>query len=332
MRALDRSASRTGRARLRSGSVVERAQRDETRPAARARRPVRLAAIGVLALTLAGCANLGPATPSPGEPVADPADAAIEAALTVEIVQLRSDVSSRQAQVRITNGSDVPIEVGDVAVVDTRLDGPATRAVAARTSTVPAGRSVDVRVQLPAVACTADADDGPSEVELEVVTADGARRVTASATDPLGFLPPLHARECRVERLAEAATVEFTDFRPSPPGEPAALELTITPTGGGEAVIAGVQQTNLIDFAAETRDGAYPLDVVIDASDRDPVVVDLPIRPTRCDPHAVQEDKRGTLFRVWVSLDGEPGDIEVYVGDDMRGRILTWVPAWCAAG
>ena len=95
---------------------------------------------------------------------------------------------------------------------------------------------------------------------------------------------------------------------------------------GPDDVIEGV------DFAAQTRDGTYPLDVAIDAADRAPVVIDLPIRPTRCDPHAVQEDKRGTLFRVWVSLGGEPGDIEVYVGDDMRGRILTWVPTWCEAG
>ena len=56
------------------------------------------------------------------------------------------------------------------------------------------------------------------------------------------------------------------------------------------------------------------------------------MRPVRCDPHVVQEDKRGTIFDVRVELDGEPGQVELFVGEDMRGRILTWVAEWCGFG
>jgi hypothetical protein len=54
--------------------------------------------------------------------------------------------------------------------------------------------------------------------------------------------------------------------------------------------------------------------------------------PLRCDPHAVQEDKRGTIFTLEVELDGVPGEIELAASEDMRGSILTWVSNWCGFG
>ena len=29
------------------------------------------------------------------------------------------------------------------------------------------------------------------------------------------------------------------------------------------------------------------------------------------------------------TLDGEPGEIELFVGETLRGDILTWVSTWC---
>lgn len=288
-------------------------------PRARAGRGVAVLLAG--ALTLAGCA--GPQAPEP-EPT-------LPAGVTVELVQLRADVAPRQAQVHVTNGSDQTLTIGEVRVEDPRFEGPATRVVAGRTSTVPAGRSVDVRVQLPAVDCSAP-EEGEPEVVLELDSAAGEVEVTASATDPLGFVAPLHERECRGERLTDAAALAFTGFQESAPGEAAVLELTVTPTGEGEATIAGVQATNLLDFGPASVDGAHPLDLAVSPGDTEPVVVELPLVPFRCDPHAVQEDKRGTIFDVRIVLDGEPGEIELFVGDELRGRILSWVAAWCGFG
>lgn len=285
---------------------------------------MRSAAASGLALMLAGLALTGCAG------AAEPAPT-LPAGVTVELVQLRADVAPRQAQVHVTNGSDAAITIGDVRVEDARFEGPATRVLAGHTSTVPAGRSVDVRVQLPAVDCTAPKDAVP-EVVLELVGDDGSGEVTASASDPLGFVAPLHVRECRREQLADAVTVAFTGFRASAPGAPAALELTISPTGGGAATIVGVQRTNLLDFAGATVAGAYPLDLAIEAGSAERFVVELPLVPFRCDPHAVQEDKRGTIFDVRVELGGEPGEIELFVGEELRGEILTWVAAWCGFG
>jgi len=252
--------------------------------------------------------------------------------VTVGLEQLRSDVSTRTAQVRVTNDSGAAITVAGVSVEDDRFAGPSRRVIADRVSTIASGSSVDVRVQLAPVDCDA-ADDGTARVVIELVSDAGTTEAVASAADPLGFLERLHARECLAERLADAVTPEFTGFTASPPGEPAALELTLTPAGGGaDATVVGVERTNLLDLDGQGDDKLFPLDVEIHPGDTRPVVVVLPVVPARCDPHVVQEDKRGTIFDVRVELDGEPGEIELFVGEELRGRILTWVAQWCGFG
>lgn len=281
-------------------------------------------AIAAAGLVLSGCA--GPPAASP-----DPAPT-LPAGVTVELAQLRADVAPRQAQVRVTNGSETAITVREVRVDDPRFDGPATRVIADRTSTIAAGGVVDIRVQLPPVECTAP-DDGETQVVLELVGESSSAEVTASARDALSFLAPLHARECLQERMADAATLAFTAFQPSVPGEPAALELTVTPTGAGEATIVGLERTNLLEFAGSSaQEELHPLDLDVSATDTEPVVVQIPLLPFRCDPHAVQEDKRGTIFDVRVEHEGQSGEFTLFVGDDMRGRILTWVADWCGFG
>ncbi|WP_431797936.1 hypothetical protein [Microbacterium kunmingense] len=290
---------------------------------------LRSCAVAVVGLALVGCAGAGAGAGVPGEP-ASRGSTALPDGVTVEIVQLRADVALRQAQVHVINGGDIDLQIGEVAVDDPRFTAPATRVLDGRTSTLPAGGEVDIRVQLPEAACSATmAAAAQPTVELAFLAdgVEGTARVAAA--DPLGFLAPLHERECRAAALAEAATLAFTGFTPAPPGQPATLQLTVTPTGRGEATVVAVQTTNLLDFGPATVDGAFPLDLPVVPGDTEPTVVDIPLLPSRCDPHAVQEDKRGTIFDVRLSLDGEPGEIELFVGDALRGDILTWVSSWC---
>lgn len=302
-----------------------------SRVRAQARRGDPALRTGLLAATLAavlastGCSVSAPSTPGPTPP--------LPAEVTVELHQLRSDVGPRQAQVRVDNASDAPITLGAVRVDDPRFAGPAGRVIEGRESTIPAGGSADIRVQLPAVECSVP-DDGVAEAVLEIIGDDGVRvETTASAPDPLGFVAALHARECLLERVTDAAALAFTGFEPSPPGEPAALELTVTPTGVAEAAIVGIERTNLLTFEG-LPPGAdlFALELEVLAEAGPPSTVALPLVPTRCDPHAVQEDKRGTIFDVRVEVDGQPGEVELFVGEDTRGRILSWVAAWCGFG
>ncbi|WP_308797819.1 hypothetical protein [Agromyces silvae] len=244
--------------------------------------------------------------------------------LTVEIMQYRSDVATREAHVLVTNGSDEAITIDTLVVQDPRFQHDAQRAVE-RASTIPAGVTTGVRVALPPMACPADAP-GATQVVISYTENDTPREATAPLPDPLDFLTPLHERECRAAELAHAADVTFERFEP---GSPGVLTLSIHPTGDGEAEVTALQPTNLIRFAGQS--GPLPLDVQITEGATDITTIDVPIEPTRCDPHAVQEDKRGTIFTLEVNLHGQPGSIELPASDELKGRILTWVPEWCVA-
>lgn len=296
------------------------------RPAARA----ALAAWALLAVAaFAGCAAPAPNTAGGrGGPLDETTR---PPAVAVEFVQLRADVAPRQAQVRVTNGTGEALRVGAVRVEDARFDAPATRVVAGRASRVPAGGVVDVRVQLPPADCAAP-DEGEVRVVLELETPSGARTVEAVAPDPLGFVAPLHARECLHQSVGDAASLAFTGFIPSPAGAPATLVLTVAPTGDGAARVSGIRETNLLDFGVATVGAWFPLELDIAAGDAAPITVEVPIEPTRCDPHAVMEDKRGTVFGVRAEAGGRSGQLDLYVGDELRGEVLAWVGAWCGFG
>lgn len=280
---------------------------------------------GVLAsLALAGC-TAGAATDaaSPASPTGLPDG------VTVELRQLRSDVATRHAQVTVTNGTAETLTVGTIAVDDPRFDGPAER-VHDRASRIAAGATVSIPVQLPPVTCPAP-DEANAEVTFDWSTADASGSATTDLPDPLSFVAPLHDRECRAAALAEAADVSFSSFTPSAAGSAADLTLTIAPTGSGAAVVDDIHTTNLLSWA-DSPGQLYPIDIRVHEGDTQAIEVHLPLVPLRCDPHAVQEDKRGTVFTLDVQVEGEPGDIEIAATADMRGRILTWVAEWCGFG
>jgi len=293
---------------------------------ARAAATAAIAAMIAVVLALAGCApsEAEPATVVPG---------GFPDGVTAELQQLRSDVAARQAQVFVTNGTDEHLVIGDLDVTDPRLAGPGSRLVA-RDSRIGPGATAGIRIQLPPVVCENDLEAGTllrPTLTVAYTLGDASGSASIPIEDPLGFVSPLHERECRFESLSEVAAVAFTAFVPSPAGEPAALELTVTPTGAGAATISDIRTTNLLTFAgAERSTGALPLALAV--GDTDPIVVELPLVPLRCDAHAVQEDKRGTIFEVGVVAAGEPGGIELAASDELRGRILTWVADWCGFG
>lgn len=267
-------------------------------------------AVTACAVLLAGCAPNEPEPPS------------VEG-LEITVVQSRSDVADRHAQVRVRNDTGATVEIGAVEVVDARFAAPAERTDPERITSVRPGATVDIRVALPAVDCASS--DGEPRVRLEL--AASGPLVETPAADPLDVIAPLHERECRAERLADSADVSFASFQPSAHPAPAVLGLEIVPTGRARAVIVGIQPTNLLRFDGTRASGdTLPLDVVVGTG---PVLVPLPLVPSRCDPHAVQEDKRGTVFTLEVQLDGEPGEVELAAPADLRARLLTWVSRWC---
>ncbi|MHC2998474.1 hypothetical protein OB08_04235 [Microbacterium sp. HJ5] len=285
-----------------------------------------VAAAAFLVLALAACA--------PTAPTAPPVEDGLPDGVTAELQQGRSDVAARQAQVVVTNDTDETLVIGAVEVDDPRFDGALVR-VEDRESSIGPGRTVGIRVQLPGVACgDGMSGDGASTLTLAYTLGDASGTASAVIDDPLGFIPPLHERDCRAVAVEDAAHLSLGDFDPGGPGEPATLVLSVAPTGRGEVVLTGIQTTNLITFgdvggsAIET----YPIGMAVDGESPGLTEISLPIVPLRCDPHAVQEDKRGTIFDIEVEVAGEPGEIELAASEDLRGEILTWVADWCGFG
>ena len=129
----------------------------------------------------------------------------------------------------------------------------AGEAVRDRTSTIPAGRTVDLRFALPESACE-DEPDAAARTSSVTLELESGATATAQVADPLGFTTLIHEKECLRHDLARVATLEWTSFTASAPPLPAELRLSIVPAGAdATAELVDVQTTNLLQFAEEPR-------------------------------------------------------------------------------
>ena len=109
------------------------------------------------------------------------------------------------------------------------------------------------------------------------------------------------------------------------------VDITIAPTGAaGTLTLTGVRSTVLL---APTAAESWPISAELTA-DSQPLTVALDLRPTRCDPHAVAEDKRGTVFPLELSassadLGTRSGLVDVPVSDEVRSQIYAWIAQYC---
>ncbi len=267
----------------------------------------RAVPIAAVAAVLAACAPARPQLPE---------------GVTAVLVQQRSDVAERMAEVRVHNGSDATLAFDAVRVDDTRF---AASVDIAEPVELQPGETVDLRFALPQPQCAG------GEVRRALVFAlPEGESLVADLSDADDFTIGLHERECLMLDISRTAQLAWTSFAPSPPGEPAHAVLTATPTGeGDQVVLAAIQSTNLLQFAARNGD-ERALDLELDASSTT-TGIEVPLFPQRCDPHVVQEDKRGTIFTIEVS---EPrvGTVELPMPSELKARVLTWVAEWCEFG
>ena len=90
--------------------------------------------------------------------------------------------------------------------------------------------------------------------------------------------------------------------------------------------IASIAGTTLV---AESAESPWPRNIrIVQGAPR--IELRLRIRPARCDPHAVAEDKVGTLLPLNVSLGGREGQLKIAAGTALRGQIYDFVTSACA--
>jgi hypothetical protein len=174
------------------------------------------------------------------------------------------------------------------------------------------------------------ADQGTAQQATVPPPADA----TAPATDPFDVLARNNSELCLTRAASAVAAVALApDLEVAADGQTAVVRLLIQPRAGsgsdagsaGELVIGRVEETTLL---AEAPQAPWPHSLAIRAGGP-PAEVRLGIRAARCDPHAVAEDKVGTLLPLRVRVAGREGVLKIDAGSRLRGQIYDFVTKAC---
>ncbi|MET0822558.1 MAG: hypothetical protein ABWY58_16475 [Aeromicrobium sp.] len=245
----------------------------------------------------AGCSGAG-------DP--DPVEKPLPEDVVMHIDQSRMERKGREAFVRIDNGTDRTLTVQALRLTSPRLPDVTWKG----REVVGATYQGDVEIGLPNCGCGTDVD---ATVMLTYRLGDGPITVsTGPADDIYGAIGLIADRDCAQTTLTTAADVTVGDPTVDGEGMDSVLRLPVTlaPTGASTDVrFAGFESTVLFRQTADS-----PADVSVPLDADDPVTKQvLSVVPTRCDPHALAEDKVGTLFGVRVRATGLSDDAEFYL-------------------
>ncbi|PJJ72773.1 hypothetical protein CLV46_2349 [Diaminobutyricimonas aerilata] len=289
-------------------------------------RPVSLT--GAIAVTVLGLLT-GCGAPAEVVPPLD----GLPDGVSVEVVQNRSDVVPRRLQIKVVNDLDVPLEVNSVTFDSAAFVEPA---VWERGTTVPAGTARDLPVELPEASCATEEARASVAISFEV---EGRRAVaTVEPADPLDQLPELTLADCVRADVERATEVELGPLVGGGPGVPALLEVSARPTGDTEATLERIRSTVL--FTVLDASGARATDVALadlpqptpaEGSTEDDATRRwaVPIAPSRCDAHALAEDKQGTLFGFDVTTTRGSAVYERAASEELRHDLYAFYAQYC---
>ena len=293
------------------------------------------AALATLAMTV----SCGAGTPVPAGPSAPPATAAITAApVTAEINQLRDNYSRQIIAIQLTNTTAGPVTVLAAGLTSPLYTGTIEWPATPGGIELPPGQTKILPAQLRAPECGLQTagPGGGTALELQLGGATGAgTAATVPAADPYGVLSRNHAEMCLAQAAAAVSGIRLEpELEVSADAKSAVLVLAITPRSTPGAVNPGstgtltinrIEGTTLLD---EDPVAPWPRSVSVHTGGASQHFR-LGIRPARCDPHAVADDKVGTLLPLRVSVGGRDGVLKIDAGGLLRGRIYEFVTAAC---
>jgi len=304
---------------------------------------LRWAAVALLLLATASC-SAGPGAAGPGSgsgtPASPSASASVAAPLTAEISQFRDNYSRQIIEIQLTNTTGEPVTVLAAGLRSPLFASRISWTAAAAGTELPPHQTKSLPARLPAAACPDQAPEQsragqpPAAVEVLLASAAGApgKTVTTDAADPFGVLARNNGEMCVAQAAAAIADLRFGPaLELSPDARTAFLHLLITPRNSATdpadraLTINSVGGTTLLE---EDPSAPWPSGLRIGATG--PMrELRLGIRPARCDPHAVAEDKVGTLIPLHVSVAGREGVLKIDAGAQLRGRIYDFVTSAC---
>ncbi|MBB6403041.1 hypothetical protein [Arthrobacter sp. AZCC_0090] len=281
----------------------------------RAAAVVRIGLLGITAAVVAGCsAAAGPQpTPPPG-------------VLTVQLNQFRDNYSTHVIEIQLSNPGPDTITVVRAALRTGSFDGTIGWVSSTDGTAIPPGQTKSLPAQLTSATCP----PGPLEPTVDFVLAGSDHVFNESVTDPFGVLARNNSELCLERSASDIAGLELLPtLDPGPQKGLATVTITVKPRGGtGSMTIESIGETTLL---AADPGSPWPHGVVIHGIDKDSTL-SLRIRPARCDPHAVAEDKVGTLIPLHVTVNGVAGTVKVAAGNALRGSIYDFVTKSCGDG
>jgi hypothetical protein len=277
----------------------------------------------VAALGLTGC----------GGSAQGPVTEAAPAGVSVSVLQYRLDYAIRHIQIKVTNDGKAPITVNAARLTSNAFTGDAlwTAKTPADFVVINPGDATDLPAQLGPSKCPGPAAKLTGSVQLGLEQGSTAIRTTPlTADDPFGSIDQVHGEDCRRAAALAVAQITLVDpLRTRKHGKQldGELDVRLTPTGkAGTLTVDSIGATTLLD---PPNGEAWPVNRTVSAS-TGPQTVTLPLHPARCDPHAIAEDKLGSVLSLNLRVDGgTEGIVAVAADQQLRRQIQDFVLAAC---
>lgn len=272
---------------------------------------------------LAACSTTGC-----GGPAAAPGarEAPFPDDVTAYIDQSRLDRQGRGVFIRLVQDSERRITVTRMEVSSPRYASVTWRG-AERIA-----NELDLEFELPRARC---GDGSDAELRLTYQVDDGPNLVsTTTATDRYGAIGLFLDRDCAERSFKEAASMELGEARVVGEGLQSVFEVpvTLSPTGEHDDVsFGGFDDTVLFRQAGGSASVDTIAPVPLGPSDSATEVI-LRLVPARCDPHALAEDKVGTLIGIRVVAPGLPeiaSSFYLPIGDERRSDLRAFFGTHC---
>jgi hypothetical protein len=266
--------------------------------------------------------------------------------VTAEISQFRDNYSKQIIEIQLTNTTGRALTVLGAELTSPLFTAPISWPARTGGIELPPGQPKSLPASLPAPDCSRPAGPGAASgaagdagVSLRLATPEGVVPIqaVAPAADPFGVLVRNNSELCLAREASAVATIALAqELEVAADGRTAVLRLLVQPrpasgtedaagAGAGELVIDRIEETTLL---AEAGQAPWPRSVTVRTGGA-PAQVRLGIRPSRCDPHAVAEDKVGTLLPLQVRVAGREGILKIDAGSQLRARIYDFVTKAC---
>jgi hypothetical protein len=269
------------------------------------------------------------------QPVAAPEPGTSEPAaeIVVDINQSRDQYGKQAILIQLTNTSGSPVTVSGVDLRSGLFQQAITWRPENGQLELPPNQPKSLPASLPEPRCGSHTGEPPATTIHYARAINEQRQLSTGANDSFGVLQRNSDELCLAKEAAAVASIALApELDVAPDGRTAVVRLVITPyrtaTPNQTLVIESIGGTTLL---AEQPSDPWPRDVAITAA-ADARVLSLRVRPARCDPHAVAEDKVGTLLPLNVAIGNRQGALKVPAPADLRGRIHDFVTAACSAG